>query len=119
MTLALRSLKVYLKLTAIGAVAVVVLLVILMNRHNTADIWLFRRYEDVNVLSLIAVTSVVAVSVWWGVRKLFKVIRELREVRHLTRQERERQSQRQLADELAEREKRIDEKVRRSITEET
>lgn len=118
MTLALKRLKVYLKLGAIGAVIVLGLLVVLMNRQNTADIWLFRGYEDVNVLWLILVTSGVSILGWWGLGKLVRVVRELREVRRLSRQEAERQAQERLARELAERERRIDEKLRRSIAEE-
>ena len=119
MTLALKRLKAYLKLIAIFVVIAIVLLVILMNRGNTADIWLFRHYHDVNVVWLILVTSIASVAGWWGIRRLFKVVRELRQVRRLKKQEIDRQEQSRLARELAERERRIDEKVRRSITEET
>ena len=119
MTLALKRVKVYLKLIATCAVVVIVLLVVLMNRRNTADVWFFGRYRDVNVVWLILVTSVASVLGWWGVRKIFRVLRELRQVRQLRRKQVEAEEQRRLARELAEREKRIDEKVRRSITEET
>ena len=118
MTLALKHVKVYLKLIAIGAVVAIVLLVILMNRRNTADVWLFGRYRDVNVVWLIMVTSVSSVLAWWGVRKVFRVVRELRQVRQARRRELGLEKQRRLAEELAEREKKIDEKIRRSITEE-
>jgi len=118
MTLALKRVKVYLKLIATCTVVVIVLLVVLMNRSNTADVWFFGRYRDVNVVWLIAVTSVSSVLGWWGVRRVFRVVRELREVRRARRKELQLDEQRRLADELAEREKKIDEKIRRSITEE-
>ena len=119
MALALKHVKVYLKLIAIVAFIVMALLVVLMNRDNTADIWFFGRSPDVNVLWLIAVTSGASILGWWAVSKVFRVVRELREVRRLRRNELQADEQRRLARELAEREKRIDEKIRRSITEET
>ena len=119
MTLAFKQVKAYLKLIAIVAVVAIVLLTILMNRANTADVWFFGRYPNVNVVWLIVVTSVSSIVGWWGVRKVFQVVRELREVRRLKSKEVQDEEQRRLARELAEREKRIDEKLRRSITEES
>ncbi len=118
MGLALRQFKVYLKLGSIVVGAVLILLIVLMNRRNTADIWVFKTYEDVNVLLLILVTAVASVISWWAVRKIFRIIRELREVQRLKQSQVQLDEQRRLAQELADREKRIDEKVRRSITEE-
>lgn len=119
MTLALRRLKVYLKLVAIGAVVVMVLLIVLMNRTNDADVWLFHQYRDVNVVWLILVTAVSSIVAWWVVGKVFAVIRELRQVQRQKREEIARREQRRQAEELAERERRLDEKVRRAIREET
>ena len=87
MTLALRRLKVYLKLVATCAVVALLLLVVLMNRSNAADIWFFRRYEKVNVVWLILITSVASILGWWIVRGVFKVIGELKQVRRLRRQQ--------------------------------
>ena len=119
MPLALKRVKVYLKLIAIGLVAGVVLLVVVKNRENSADIWFFRGYEQVNVLWLILITAIVSVAGWWGIRKVTGVLREFREVRRQRKAELQTSEQRRLAQELAEREKRIDQKLRRSITEET
>ena len=119
MALAARQIKVYLRLVAIGAVALIVLLVVLMNQKNRADIWFFGKYEDVNVLWLIAVTAIASIVGWIVVRKIFSVIRDVKELRKAKRLERQMAEQRRLAAETAEREKRIDEKLRRSITEES
>ena len=119
MTLALKRLKAYGKLVAIIAVVAIVLLVVLMNRDNTADVWFFGRYQDVNVVWLILVTSASSIGGWWAVRKTVMVIRDVRAVRRQRKQEVREQEQRRLAEELAQREKRIDEKIRRSIAEET
>jgi hypothetical protein len=118
MTLALKRIKVYLKLTAILAVIAVILTIVLMNVDNTADIWFFRPYKTVNVVWLILITAVSAIASWWIVLKVFGTLRELRGLRR-AREDRQRiDEQQRLARELAEREKRIDEKLRRSITEE-
>ena len=119
MSLAFKRVKVYLKLILIVAVVGFVLLVVLMNRKNTADIWVFKSYKEVSVLWLIVVTAVASVVAWWITRKVFTVIRELREVRKMEESQSRLDEQRKLADEMVQREKRIDEKVRRAITEES
>jgi len=119
MALALKRVKVYLKLIAIVAVVAMVLLVVLKNLDHKADVWFFWINEQVNVLWLILVTAVSSVIGWWAVRKIFGVLRELREVRRLNEAESKLEEQRRLAQELAEREKRLDAKVRKSISEET
>ena len=116
MALALRRIKVYLKLAVIVAAVAIVLLHVLMNRENTAKVWFFWTEETINVLWLILVTALSAIVSWWGIRKIFSVIRELREVRRMAENQVHLDQQRRLADEMAEREKRIDEKVRRSIS---
>ena len=118
MALAARQIKVYLRLVAIGAVGLIVLLVVLMNLKNRADIWFFGKHEDINVLWLIAVTAAASILGWIVVRKIFSVIRDLKELREARLHEQRMSEQKRLADEAAEREKRIDEKLRRSITEE-
>lgn len=117
MSLALKSLKVYLKLFAILAAAVVILLTVVMNQENKATIWfLWRSYEQVNVLWLILITAVSSVVSWWAFLKLFGILREFREVRKARRTQFQTEEQQRLARELAEREKRLDEKLRRSIS---
>jgi len=116
MPLALNRAKVYLKLTLILAVLLAVLLVALMNRRRTVDIWFFHDYSGIPVLWLILVTSVTSVLVWWGGRRVFSVLRELREIRREALAETMLTEQRRLAEDMAEREKRIDEKVKRSIS---
>lgn len=119
MTLALRRTKVYAKLAAVTAVVGVILLLVLMNRKNETNVWFFGRYEDVNVLWLILVTAIVSVVTWWGLRKVFGVLRDLRELRRLEHEQADRDERQRRERELADREKRLDEKVRRAITEDT
>ncbi len=118
MKLVLRRVKVYAKLILILAAIVLTLVVVLKNQENTADIWFFKPYTDINVLWLILIIAVSSVVGWWGIRKIFGVLRELREVRRAAEADRRLQEQQRLARELAERERRIDAKVVRSIRQE-
>ena len=118
MRLALQRVKVYLKLTAILAVVAVILVIVLENQDNKANIWFFRPYEQVNVLWLILITAVSSIASWWIVLKIFGTLRELRGLKRAREDQQRIEEQQRLARELAEREKRIDEKLRRSITEE-
>ncbi len=116
MALALRRIKVYGKLGATVAVVGAVLLVVLMNLSRTADVWFFHDYRQVPTFWLILVTAASAILGWWGIRKVVGVVRDLRELRASKAAQRERDDQRRLGEALVEREKRIDEKLRRSIT---
>lgn len=119
MGLALRRIKVYSKLGAIIAVAVVLLILIVKNKGNTADVWLFHRFEDVNVLYLILITAVVAVLLWWIVRRVFKIIRDVQEFRRESKERKVEAEHQRRQQELSDQERRIDEKLRRSISDES
>ena len=116
MGLALRQIKVYGKLGATVVVVAAGLMVAMSNLRRTANVWFFHDYENVPTLWLILVTAVLAVAGWWGIRKVVGVLRDLRGLRQARQSAHQRDEQQQLARELAEREKRIDEKLRRSIT---
>lgn len=115
MGLALKQIKVYGKLVLTGAVVLVVLLIIIMNRGRTVDVWLFREYQHVSVLLLILVTAVASVTAWWGLSKIIGVWREVSELRRLRAAELQAEEQRKAAADMSERERRIDEKIRRSL----
>jgi hypothetical protein len=118
MRLALKRIKVYLKLFAIIAVGAAILLIVLKNQDNTANIWFFHDYEQVGVLWLILITAVSSIASLWIMTKIFGTLRELRQVREAQRTRQMSEEQQRRAQDLAEREKRIDEKLRRSITDE-
>jgi len=119
MGLALRRIKVYCKLGLIGAIVIVLVLVVSLNRNNTADVWFFRTYQDLNVLYLMVVTGIGSIVAFWTATRIRGVLKEAREVREAQREAERTAEQKKLADELATREKRLDEKLRRSITEES
>jgi hypothetical protein len=110
MALAVKRIKVYGKFIVITAVLGAGLLVVLMNLTRKADVWFFHDYW------LILVTAVTAIAGWWSFRKIVGVIRDLRELRNARQAERRQEQQQRLAREIAERERRLDEKLRRSIT---
>jgi hypothetical protein len=116
MTLVLRRIWVYFKFIAIVAVIAMILAVVLLNREYTATVWFFGKYENVNVLWLMLITAISAIITWWGVFRIFGVVREMRELKRRGQAEQALQEQRRLAQEMAERERRIDEKVKRSIS---
>ena len=103
------------RLGLMAAVAVVILLVVVCNRQNEADVWFFTKFEKVNVLYLILVTAVSSVVLFWAIMRIRGVIREVHLVREERRNAEQAARQKKLAEELADREKRIDEKLRRSI----
>ncbi len=115
MGLALRRIKVYCKLALMVAVAVLIFLVVVCNRQNEADVWFLTKFEKVNVLYLILVTAVSSVVLFWAITRIRGVIREVRLVREERRNAEQAAQQKKLSEELADREKRIDEKLRRSI----
>jgi hypothetical protein len=119
MALALKRIKVYGKLTLAGAAALVLILLVFKNRGNTVDVWFFHAYTGVPVLLLVLVTAVAAVVAWWALGKIVALWWEMRQLRRDSRFERQANDQRRIADELADREKRIDEKVRRNLTDES
>ena len=119
MGLALKQFKVYLRLGAIIAVVLIALLIVFMNRNHKADIWFFGYYQQINVIWLILVTAIVSVLGWWVVSKIISVVREVSQVRRSVKTEKRLDEQRRMADQLTDREKRIDEKISRSIKEES
>jgi len=119
MVLALHRIKVYGKLVLTGVVVLAVLLIVFKNRGRMVDVWFFHEYEDVSVLFLILVTAVASVAAWWGLSKIVGVWRDVRELRRTSAARREEDRRRKLAEDLAEREKRIDEKVRRTLTDDS
>jgi hypothetical protein len=115
MGLALKQIKVYGKLVLTGVVVLAILLIIIMTRGRTVDVWLFREYLNVSVLLLILVTAVASVAAWWGLSKIIGIWREVCELRRHRAAELQAQEQRKAAADMCEREKRIDEKIRRSL----
>ena len=119
MALAFRQIKVYSKLTVAAVVVGLVVVVVFKNRANKADVWLFKFYDDVPTLWLMLVTSLAAVVTWWLLWSLRRLIVDWRQLRKEQGAEAKLAEQQRLARELADREQRLDDKLKDSISKES
>ncbi len=117
MNVAIKKAKLYVKLVLIAVVVVMVALVLFGNRKNSADVWFFKGYEDVNVLKLLLVTAIISIISFWILTTGFKLTRQWREVsKQVAHQEKIKQLDSK-ADELEKQEQRIDDKINRALGE--
>ena len=74
--------KMWLKIITFGLAAIYVLVFILLNRglHVRLD-FLFRQYENVNVLLLLLLTSISSIIGWWLFKAVFATVRQIRQSR--------------------------------------
>jgi membrane protein YdbS with pleckstrin-like domain len=56
-----------------------VVLIIVMNRNNTATVWFFNDFKDISVLWLIVITAVVSVIARWIIGGVYRAWKELKE----------------------------------------
>ena len=121
MTLALKRLKVYVRSTLIVVVAVAIALVLFKNRDNEVSFWFFGLADEsrpLNVIWLMLCTAVGTLVSWWVFSFAWGLLRDMREVK---RQQAMDQVTKELAKrqaEMDERDRRIDEKLKRAITQE-
>lgn len=115
MALAIRNLKVYLKLVLIVAVLLVIAMVLIFNRKHNADVWFFGKYEDVNVVWLMTLTAVGSIFAFWVLGTARRLWRDMREMHAEEQVQVRRQQTEALSQRLAEQEKRIDDKIKQSI----
>ena len=119
MGLTIRQIRVYGRAILMVPLAAAVLLIVLMNRGRTADVWLFHSFEKVSTLWLLVITAATAVIVFWVLTKIVQTVREVRKVRREARVESTVTRQKEMAKRLEEQEKRIDQKVHDSIRKES
>jgi len=99
---------------AAGGIAI--LLVIVMNRNHSVDVWFFGRFEKTNVLWVMLVSGASAVVIAWTLSRLRQVIRDVQEMNRAKVLQAAQDEQKRLADELKEQEGRIDEKIQKAIS---
>jgi len=116
MSLLLRRIRVYGKLGGMILLALAILLVVFMNRNNTARVWFFGMGGEVSTLWLIVVTALVSVATFWIGTKVVRTVRQLRALRQEARLKAAAEEQARLAKKLEEQERRIDEKLQDAIT---
>ena len=115
MSLAFKKLRVYARLILMGAVGLVVVLVLFKNRNNLATVWFFHEYKDINVVWLLLITGIGSVVAAWLTRGVFRVMKEVRQIRQEEDSARLVREQEQRARDLVEQEKRIDAKLKASL----
>lgn len=114
----MKSLKLffdYFKLGLVAGIGVFLLVVILANRENKTDVWFGAQFEQVSTLWLIAVTAGASIVGFWVLTRIRGLIKSVRSQRAQREHERKLAQQQALAKELSAQERRIDEKLRKSI----
>ena len=89
------KIKMWTKISLFGAVAIYVITFVLLNRNaeiRPALDFVFKKYEGINALLVLFLTSIFSILGWALFRTVFKTLRQMREVRrraHLERIEKE------------------------------
>ena len=120
MRLAFKRLKVYGRGGLIVAVLGVVGLVLLKNRGHAVAFWFFGLTDDerpVNVVWLILCTSAATLVSWWVLSLGWGLLRDMREVHRLRAISDATKELTQRATDLQERERRVDERLKRALAE--
>ncbi len=121
MSLAFKKAKVYTKSVLFVAVAVAVAAILIMNRGNTVSVWFFWLVEkdtQVNVVWLLLWTAVGSIISWQVVLATWSLIKETRELKQQEELKEREASQKSRAKSLDDQERRIDQKIARSLGEE-
>jgi ABC-type microcin C transport system permease subunit YejE len=112
----LKRFLAYAKLMLAALLAVFLVLTVAANYGNKTNVWFVRQFEGVPTLWLLAVTAVVSIVGFWVLLRLRGMVRQVREVRAERLREQQLAQQQILARELAAQERRIDEKLRQSVS---
>jgi hypothetical protein len=89
------KIKLWIKVTVFSVIALYVIGFIIANRNARVDPsldFLFKKYDNANVLLVLLLTGVLSIFGWWLFKTVFKTIRQMRDVKrraHLERIERE------------------------------
>lgn len=121
MSLAFRRLKVYFRLALILLVAIAICAVLWKNRSNQVNFWFFWLADEqtpINVLWLILYAAVGTLIAYWTLSMVWGLWRDMRKVASDSAIREEKERQQKLAEQLQEQEKRIDEKLKKAISEE-
>jgi hypothetical protein len=100
------------------ALAAVIGLVIFFNRSHTVDVWFFASYQDINVVWLLICTAAGSILAWWIVTRSVGLWRDVKELSREAERKKSDQQQREVTQKMAETEKRIDQKLKKGVTEE-
>jgi hypothetical protein len=119
MSVALKRFAVYVRVVLVVVVLAGVALVLAKNRGNSVAVWFFwltDAAEPVNVVWLMLWTAAGTLVTWWAVALGWRLWRDVREMKRLRALNGVNRQLAERAKELNQRERRIDEKLRRAIT---
>ena len=118
MTLAFKQVRVYVRAAIVIFVAAAVGLVLLQNLEHTVVFWFFGLTpgEPINVVWLMLCTAGGTLVAWWTAIVALRLYREMRELKQMRTIESAAKGQSERAAELDNRERRLDEKLKRAIT---
>jgi hypothetical protein len=111
----LTKIRLYARLTLFVALAVVIAMVVFKNRQHRVTIWFFATFESINVLWLMLCTAGASLVSWWILSTTRSVWRDMRELFRLQQVEQRDATLKKREDDIAEAEKRIDQKIKRAI----
>src|SRR5262245_17027531 len=114
----IRQFVVYSKLTVLTAIALAVGVVVFKNRNYRTNFWPGADGEPVSTLWLMLATAVTSMVVFWVLGKTRRVFKELAQVRADQLVADRAAEQAHLKKRLDEQERRIDEKLKRAVSEE-
>jgi uncharacterized integral membrane protein len=117
MTLAFKQMRVCVRAALVIGVVGAIGLVLLMNRTHTVSFWFFGLTPDhpIHVVWLMLCTAGGTLLAWWTVLVALRLYRDMRELKQSRTLESAVRSQSQRSAELDERERRLDEKLKRAI----
>ena len=121
MGVALKQFRIYVRVIVLVAVVIFVGLVLIKNRGNAAPVWFFwltDSQKSVNVVWLMLCTAVATLVSWWAVSLSWGLWRDMREVKRVRAVGEAKKELDQRVAALEERERRVDEKLKRAITDE-
>ena len=121
MSLALRRIKVYSRLTLIVQVIVAICAVLWNNRSHRVSIWFFWLVDEdvpVNVVWLIVCAALGTLVSYWILSTIRGLWRDMKKVARDSELREQEQRHEERAQELQEQERRIDAKLKKAISEE-
>ena len=121
MSLALRRIKVYSRLTLIVLIVVAICAVLWNNRSHRVSIWFFWLVEEdapVKVIWLIVYVALGTLVSYWILSTIRGLWRDMKKVARDSELQEQKQQQEERARELQEQERRIDAKLKKAISEE-
>ena len=121
MSLALRRVRVYSRLTLIVLVVIAICAVLWKNRNHQVEIWFFWLVDEgtpVNVIWLILCTAVGALVSYWVLSTVWGLGRDMKKVAADAALQAKEKEQQERSRQLKEQEERIDAKLKKAISEE-